>query len=316
MNVTRNSYFKRLQEWSDTDRRVMFVSADCAGLVFDEYRKTHPERFVHVGIAEQNMIAVACGLALAGKSPITYGHAPFSTIRALDQIRNGVAMMNLTISMVVNGVGFAQPYFGATHFNTEDFSIMSSIPGIQVITPSSPSMGIAAADYALETHGPLYVRFDPECDKELYGEKTIDFSKGFEILRYGKDAAVITSAGYTHRVLALVEEWMTRGMDVMVLDLYSVPFHISALLDTIGNRPVAVIDEQTAYGSLGARLLRDLNTYSRNNTVQLLDIDFGPSYPEQSTIGSSYFQQEFGLTDRSIAERMEALVHKMRNVWI
>ena len=81
MNVTRNTYFKRLQDLSEIDRRVMFVSADCAGLVFEEYRRTHPESFVNVGIAEQNMIAVSCGLALAGKRPVAYGHAPFATVR-------------------------------------------------------------------------------------------------------------------------------------------------------------------------------------------------------------------------------------------
>lgn len=312
MNATRNTYFKRLQDLSDTDRRVMFVSADCAGLVFEEYRKTHPESFVNVGIAEQNMIAVACGLALAGKRPVTYGHAPFSTLRALDQIRNCAAMMELPVTITVNGVGFAQPCFGATHFNTEDLSTMSLIPGMRVITPSSPSMGAAAADYVFAAQGPLYVRFDPDCDGELYAEHGIDFLKGFQVLRQGTDAVVITSAGYTHRVLALAEAWQASDMDVMVIDVYSLPFNTARLLDAVGNRPIVAVDEQTVQGSLGIRLLHELNANSLRNTLRLLGIDFGNSYPSMSPIASSYYQQQYGLTDDAITAAVLATANLPR----
>ncbi|MDE6456062.1 MAG: hypothetical protein K2L38_09205 [Dysosmobacter sp.] len=310
MNVTRNTYFKRLQELSEFDGRVMFVSADCAGLVFDEYRAAHPERFINVGIAEQNMISVACGLALAGKRPVTYGHAPFSTTRALDQIRNCAALMELPVSIAVNGIGFAQPYFGATHFNTEDFYTMTLLPGVRVITPSSPSMGASAADYALDTQGPLYVRFDPHCDKELYTGCAVDFSKGFEVLRQGRDAAVVTSASYTHRALALAEDWLAKGMDVMVVDVYSVPFDTELLLSSIGERPILTVEEQTEYGALGVRLLCDLNARGMRNTVRRLSVSFGDSYPDMSTLDSSYFQQAYGLTDNAITVALKLAVSK------
>ena len=313
MNVTRNTYFKRLQDLSEIDRRVMFVSADCAGLVFEEYRRTHPESFVNVGIAEQNMIAVSCGLALAGKRPVAYGHAPFATVRALDQIRNCAAMMGLPISIVVNGIGFAQPYFGATHYNTDDFSAMSLIPGVRIITPSSPSMGIAAADYALLTKHPLYIRFDPNCDKEIYTKHNIDFSKGFQILHQGETVAVVTSAGYTHRLLALAEEWRSNGVDATIIDVYSVPYDTARLLDAVGSQPIVVVDEQTTYGSLGARLLCDLNTYGLRNPVWVLGIDFGDSYPDMSTIDNSYFQQVYGLTDDAISAAVTEAANSVRN---
>jgi|InofroStandDraft_1065614.scaffolds.fasta_scaffold04735_16 transketolase len=306
MNVTRNTYFKRLQELSDTtDHRVMFVSADCAGLVFDEYRKAHPERFINVGIAEQNMIAVACGLALAGKRPVAYGHAPFAVTRALDQIRNCAAIMKLPVSIVVNGVGFAQPYFGATHFNTEDFCTVSLIPGLRVIMPSSPSMGFAAANQALVAENPLYVRFDPDCDAELYEGRIIDFSKGFEVLRQGGDIAVIASGSYTHRALTLAKD-----LDAMVIDVYSVPFDTELLLATIGERAVLTIEEQTIYGTLGLRLLWELNARGLRNTMRCLGISFDGAYPDMSTRDSSYFQKIYGLTDDSITAAMNALRSK------
>lgn len=308
MNITRNAYFKRLQDLSDTDNRVLFVSADCAGLVFDDYRKTHAANFINVGIAEQNMVAVACGLALAGKRPITYGHAPFSTTRALDQLRNCAALMRLPVSIVVNGVGFAQPYFGATHFNTEDLYTVSLIPGIQCVTPSSPSMGIAMADYALAMETPLYVRFDPYCDEEIYLNHLIDLKKGFEVLRHGKDVVVITNASYTHRALALAEDWYADGIDAMVIDVYGVPFDGFRLIETIGERPIVAVDEQTVGGSIGIHMLRELNTHGRHNIIRMIGIDFGCSYPDTSSRSNSYFSRFYGLTDDSITSTVTAAV--------
>ncbi len=308
MNVTRNTYFNHLQKLSDSDDRLVFVSADCAGLVFDRYRETHPKQFLSVGIAEQNMIAVACGLALSGKRPIVYGHAPFATIRALDQIRNCAALMRLSISIVVNGIGFAQPYFGATHFNTEDLGNMSLIPGIRIITPSSPLMGKAAADYTLLSQSPLYIRFDPHCDKEIYAGYPIDFAKGFEVLRSGKTVAVITCGSYTQRALALANDWKGSGIDAAVIDVYSLPFDVSCLLNLIDEMPIVVIDEQVESGSFGMKLLYELNRYGKHNLARLLGIDFNGSYPDMSSKNYSSFLEMYGFTDADITKTVLSVI--------
>ena len=302
MNVTRNTYFGRLQELSDSDDRIIFVSADCAGLVFDEYRETHPKQFLSVGIAEQNMIAVACGLALSGKRPIAYGHAPFVTIRALDQIRNCAALMRLPLSIVANGVGFAQPYFGATHFNTEDCNTMGSIPGIQIITPCSPQMGRETADYAMVSQTPIYTRFDPLCDAEVYSGHSIDFEKGFEPLRYGKDVVIVTCGSYTHRVLELSNSWRNSSIDATIIDIYSIPFDSDGLLERIGEMPIVVIDEQVICGSLGMMILYELNKYGKHNAIKIMGIDFNGSYPDISSNNYSSVRKMYRLTDDDITK--------------
>jgi transketolase len=303
MDLARNAYFKRLQQLSEADERIIFVGADCAGLIFEGYRKQHPNKFVNVGIAEQNMIAFSCGLALAGMLPFAYSHAPFGITRAFDQLRAGASMMKVPVCLIHSGIGAAMD--GASHFRTNDFALANLIPGMRTVTPSTPRIAEILADWSL-THNsmPLYVRFDPDCDVELYAGRDIDFTRGFEVAAQGGDEVVIiTSASYVHRVVAL-------GLNAKVIDVFALPYDVKALAAIVGKSHILVIDEQVAHGSLGARMLFDFNEIGKHNPITVKGISLD-GYVGESSSDSNYFKKRFGLTDAGIAAAVMSIKEKV-----
>ena len=306
MNEARYSYLSRICSLIAQGEDIVIVSCDYAAPVLDQFRIDYPERYVSVGIAEQNLIAVSCGLALAGKRAIAYGCAPFPVIRPFDQIKNAASMMNLPISIVLSGIGFMTPEWGATHYNAEDIALMRTIPNMRIITPTDKTMGAAAADYALVNTTPVYVRFDKFTETEIYNDREIDFHKGFEVLREGEDVAVITCGAFTSHSLKLAEEWQKERVSARVIDLYSIPFDASALLSAIGNTSVLTIEEHILAGGIGSMVLEIINEHGMTNAVRRIGIHFDGGYPQTS--GSrGYYLEKCGLSDREITKAAFAL---------
>jgi len=150
MNGARYAYLNRICELVEQGNPIIIVSEDYAAPMFDSFRVKYPKHFLSVGIAEQNGVAVACGLALAGKYPIVYGCAPFPLTRAFDQVKSAVAMMHLPMTILNSGIGFGVPEFGATHYNVDDISIVRGIPGLRIVTPSDNIMATRLADFSMK----------------------------------------------------------------------------------------------------------------------------------------------------------------------
>ena len=121
---SRDVYLTNIVRRIEDGENIYFVSADLAAPVLDDFRKSYPENYVPVGIAEQNLIAIASGIALAGEKVIAYTSNPFLVFRAYDQIRNSIALMDLPITLVGVGAGFSIAEYGATHFSLEDINLL------------------------------------------------------------------------------------------------------------------------------------------------------------------------------------------------
>lgn len=309
MNGARYAYLRRVCELVEQGRDIVIVSEDYAAPMFDDFRVKYPQRFLSVGIAEQNGVAVACGLALAGKYPIVYGCAPFPLTRAVDQVKSAVAGMHLPMTILNSGVGFGVPEFGATHYNADDVAIVRGIPGMRIITPSDNPMAEQVANFSVESNEPLYLRFDKNCEGNLYESKEIIFERGFHVVSTPQnDAALaIVSCGYVlHEVLELVSQMLDDGINAKVIDLYSLPFDETALLDEIRNLPILTVEEHIKQGGIGTAVLEAVSTYGRSNPVTRLGIDFGNSYPSVS--GSrEYFLQKYGLSAKDIVSTAKRL---------
>lgn len=309
MNGARYAYLRRVCELVDQGQDIIIVSEDYAAPMFDDFRVKYPKRFLSVGIAEQNGVAVACGLALAGKYPIVYGCAPFPLTRAVDQVKSAVAGMHLPMTILNSGIGFGVPEFGATHYNADDIAMVRGIPGIRIITPSDNLMAEQTADFSLESKEPLYLRFDKHCEGNLYANKEIIFQRGFYVVKAsGNDAALaVVSCGYMlHEILNSVFKMLDSRINIKVIDLFSLPFDENALLDEIGDIPILTAEEHIKQGGIGSAILEAVNTYKRNNKVTRLGIDFKCGYPSVS--GSrEYFMRQYGLSAENIASIMSEL---------
>jgi transketolase len=305
MNGARFAYLNRFCEIASQNRNFMVVSADYAAPMFDAFKRDFSEQYISVGIAEQNMIAVACGLALMNKRVIAYGLSPFPVTRAFDQIKSAVTNMGLPISIVVSGVGLSEQ--GITHSNIDDVALMRTLPNMRIITPTDNIMGAAVADYALVNTDPLYVRFDKNADGDLYAGRTIDFERGFEVLHNGKDAVLITCGYFTRKLLELAERLEPNGVKAKVIDLYALPFDTDTLISEIGGMPVVTIEEHIINGGIGSVMLELLNERGLPNKVKRMGIDFGGAYPRTSGT-REYYIEKYGLGDHDLMKQIIELL--------
>lgn len=308
MNKVRYKYLDTVCNLIRDGKEMVLVSSDYAAPVLDKFRKTHSERYVSVGIAEQNLIQVACGLAMSGQKAIAYGMAPFPCIRAFDQIRNAAALMNLPISIVSAGVGFAIPEFGATHYCTEDISIMRTIPNIKIINLTDEVMAEKTAKLSFTTKCPLYIRIDKYSDGIIYNNEDIDFERGFSIVKDGSDIVLVSSGYYTNRMIELSNKLINQGISAKVMDLYALPFDIDKFIAEIdGFNCILIIEEHVKEGGIGTIVLEKLNDENVVKTIKRLGIEYNGRYT--SEFGSrEYFIKKYHLDDDTIINTIKDML--------
>lgn len=310
MNGARYRYLDTIYKLIKQGEDIVFVSSDYAAPSLDKLKKDFPDRYVSVGIAEQNLIQIACGLAMAGRRVIAYGMAPFPCIRAYDQIKNAVAMMNLPVNIVSVGTGFAIPEFGATHYCAEDFSIMRTIPNMEIITISDEWMAEKCANYSLKNQGPLYVRFDKYCDGILYDERNnLDWESGFAIPISEGDFAVITNSYYVSRIQKLAallkEKW---NISITLIDMFRMPFDKEKVIKILNRmKGIITVEEHIYRGGLGSEILELLVENYVTIPIHRIAIDFDGEYP-QVYGNRKYILEQYSLSDDNILQQLAGFI--------
>jgi len=274
---TRDSFFEALFPIAKGDRNVVLVTADCGAPSLDQYRTHLSNQYITVGIAEQNMIAVAAGLALAGKKPFCYAIAPFASLRCYEQIKVDLCSMHLPVTVLGVGAGLSYDIMGPTHHTTEDISIMRALPGMQIYTPSDSIMGAALAELVYKTPGPKYVRFDREVFLSIYPEQT-DFSSGISHLREGRGVCLIASGIMVHSALRVADALKSDGVKAGVVDLYRpAPIDTDALIKILsGYEKVVTIEEHFLIGGIGEAIRVLLS--ERNISKHILNLGLPHKY--------------------------------------
>lgn len=310
MNTVRYKYLDTVCRLMEEGRDIVLVSSDYAAPALDHLRETGNKRYVSVGIAEQNLIQIACGLALSGQRAVAYGLAPFPCIRAVDQIRNAMAMMKLPVSIVSAGVGFAIPEFGATHYCAEDISIMRAIPGIKIINLTDETMAEKAAILSLTANRPLYIRIDKYSDGVMYDSEDIDFDRGFAAVEDGDDIAIISSGYYTNRMAKLRQGLLKSGISAKVIDLYALPFDVEKLISETANiQNILTVEEHVREGGIGSAVLEAFADKNVLKNFRRMGIDFGGEYTKE--FGSrEYFCKKYRLDDDAIADSVREMLGK------
>jgi transketolase len=219
IKAMRDVFLASLYEEMARDESIFFVTADFGSPVLDKIRADYPTRFINVGIAEQNLINVATGLALEGFKVFAYAIAPFITMRCYEQIRVNIAILSQIREMNINiigvGAGVSYAMSGPTHHCLEDLSIMRTLPNMEVFSPSDYVTAQAYVNRALNLKKPKYLRFDAQPLAALR-ESVEGFENGFEILHTGRSKKAILATGYmTHKALSIVKE-----LDITLVDIY------------------------------------------------------------------------------------------------
>lgn len=218
----RDAFIGTLSDRMTADNSIFFLAADLGAPALDRIRDEFPERFINVGIAEQNLINVASGLALEGFAVYTYAIAPFITMRAYEQVRVNLAVSSqirpVNVTMIGLGGGVSYVVSGPTHHCLEDLAIMRLLPNMSVFCPSDWVTAAALVDHTRATTGPKYIRFDGKALPALYADTAeVDLKKGFTRLTAGKDICLVSTGFMTHRALKAAQE----RPGVAVIDLFS-----------------------------------------------------------------------------------------------
>jgi len=243
----RDAFLERIYAAMKEDDGIFFVSADFGSPVLDKIRADFVDRYINVGIAEQNCVNISTGLALEGYAVFAYGIAGFVSMRCYEQVRNNLALSSqvrpVNVNIVGVGAGLSYDLSGPSHHCLEDLTLMRLLPNIEVLSPSDWQLAQRLADYCLKKGGPKYLRFDSKPTPRIYGDDDEpNLENGFCELMNG-DRACIVSTGYMTHV-ALRAAARLDGQ-VGVIDVFGLtPADERPLLESLkGYRSVVTVEE-------------------------------------------------------------------------
>ena len=254
MIATRAAYGEALARLGEVNPQLVVLDADLsASTRTAEFAKRHPERFIQMGIAEQDMIGTAAGLAASGKIAFASTFAVFASGRAFDQVRNAVCYSELNVKICATHAGLTVGEDGASHQSIEDVALMRAVPNMTVIVPSDAVQTAWAVNAAAMLDGPVYMRLGRAPVPVIYGEGQ-EFAIGrAQTLHEGDDVTIIACGIMTSRALAAAGALAEQGISARVLDVHTVkPLDTDAVLAAAAETgAIVTAEEHSIIGGLG-----------------------------------------------------------------
>lgn len=278
-NIFLDSVIKKVESGED----IVIVSCDLGAPIFDDFKIKYPKRFISVGIAEQNLITVAGGIALESKKVIAYGANPFVVTRAFDQIRNLISMMKIPLCIVGVGTGLSIAEYGATHYITEDLSLIRMCPNIDAYSVSDALMARWLGENFTDFERPCYIRFDKLTTEDCIIENDDNgYKSGFRLIKKDNqisDRLIISTGNIGYEVLKFIKEHEKINYDF--IDIYRFPYAEDELIEILQKYDeIVVIDESNIENSLYTLILRDLNKQGIFKKIKNYALDFSKGFPK------------------------------------
>lgn len=299
----RNEFVEELVALAEADERVMLLTGDLGFMVLEEFQRRFPDRFLNCGVAEQNMVGVATGLAEAGFVPFVYSIATFSTLRPYEFIRNGPALHDLPVRLVGVGGGFDYGHNGITHFALEDYAVMRAQPRIATVVPADAAQARAAVRNTAIHPGPMYFRVSKRGD-ELPGLGGRFELGRLETLREGSDAAILAIGSIAHEALAAAELLAEQGLQTAVALVSSFnPEPADEIAELLDGIPTALtVEAHYRNGGLGSLAAETIAEHGLG--CRLLRAGVG-SMPAGKTGSQHYLEDRHGLTAPHLVRQLE-----------
>lgn len=306
--ATRDAYGKALVELGQLHDDIVVLDADLSkSTKTADFAKIFPERFINAGIAEQNMVGMAAGLAAAGKVVFASSFAVFAAGRAFEQVRNSLAYANLNVKICATHSGITVGEDGGSHQSVEDIAIMRSIPNLSVIVPADGASTRLALRKLYEQPGPAYLRLGRSALPLIYEDDT-DFQIGRGIvLRDGRDATVIACGTMVSLALEAAQTLAEEGIQVSLVDMHTIKPLDQDLVVRKARETGAIltVEEHSIIGGLGGAVCEAVSE-KYPIPVRRMGIDdiFGQSgNPDE-------LMQHYGLTSDKIVQNIRLLLKK------
>ncbi|HEY98686.1 MAG TPA: transketolase family protein [Dehalococcoidia bacterium] len=303
----REAYGKTLVELGKTNPDIVVLDADlCASTMTKYFIQEFPERSFDVGIAEQNMIGIAAGLAASGKIPFASTFAVFAPGRCFDQIRMSIAQSELNVKLVVTHGGLSVGEDGTSHQAIEDLSLICSLPGFTVIVPADAVETAAAVKAAADLDGPCYIRLGRPKLPVVFDDN-YRFVPGKAVaMRDGSDAAVIAIGIMVAPALDAAEMLAAEGIKCRVLNMSTLkPVDEAAILKAAETGAVVTAEEHLEHGGLGSTVARIL---SQKKPVPVEFVAIRDTYASSGK--PAELLERFGLTAQDIAAAVRKVIKR------
>lgn len=313
---SRASFGQAIQHLaSQTKKDLMVLSADLgrsSGLV--RFKAEYPDKFVNVGIAEQNLIGVAAGLAKEGAVVFATSFSPFIGMRASEQIRMNLGYMNLNVKAVALGAGFSMGYLGNSHYGLEDCAVMRSIPNITIVSPADCGEIFKTILAAAEFDGPMYIRLTGEVNNPVVYENDYEFEIGKAVtLKETPNATVTIIAVGTmvYHSLEAAKILEAKGVSVTVVNMHTIKPLDKNVVDKAmqTSKLIVTVEEASVVGGLGSAVAEYKSSFAKAPPQMILGIpdEFGP-------VGEHlYLLQKYGLNGEGISENISKKLQTLEN---
>jgi transketolase len=306
--ANRMGFGRGLVEAGHKDVRVVALCADLtASVKMDDFAKSYPERFVEIGVAEQNLVTVAAGMSLAGKVPFIASYAAFSPGRNWEQIRTTVCLNETNVKIVGAHAGVSVGPDGATHQMLEDIALMRVLPNMTVIVPADAEEARKATLVAAATPGGFYIRLAREKSPVITTEKTPFHLDKAQVLRCGTDLTIVACGQLVFEALKAAEELYKQGIDVEVINAAVVkPLDIRTIVASAKKTgAVLTAEEAQAAGGLGGAVAEAL---ADHHPVPMTRIGMNDRFGESGE--PAQLLEYFGMTAPHIAKRAKELLKR------
>jgi len=305
----RKTFVDTLTKLARQDNKIMLVIGDTGFSVFEAFEREFGERFVNVGIAEQNFISFSAGLAAMGYKPFAYNVVSFMTMRSMEQIFLDVCYQENPVVMVGVGGGFAYGPAGPTHHSLSDIAMMCAIPNLQVICPCDPVEMEEAVICASQTKVPMYIRIGRSIDPVVHTRK-IDFKIGKAVeIRPGKDIAIFAAGTMVKDALSVCDLLEAEGISASLYSMHTIkPLDYDTISECADKYDALfTIEEHSVVGGLGAKaaayLKESVNSSVKFKAFAVRD-EFAPV-----TGSREYLLKLNGLDPQSITDSIKEVVN-------
>ncbi len=297
----RGIFNKTLLELAREDPRIWMVLADIGYGEIEPFAREFPERYYNVGVAEQNMTGVACGVAMEGNIAVTYSIANFPTLRCLEQIRNDVCYHNANVKIVIIGGGVSYGPLGVSHHSTEDIAILRALPNMTVLVPCDTREAEAATRAMIAHDGPVYYRCGYKNERDIH-PGPVDFRIGGSLCaRDGGDLAILFTGPIGYNAMLAADALRERGVAVRLVSMHSIKpidkaeiYHCARKIGRI-----LTVEEHNLSGGLGsavAEVLVDAGLPCRFRRVAFPDVNI-------SAVGSQdWLRARYGMSPEGIVK--------------
>lgn len=301
-------FSETMQDLAASDRNIIAVTSDSRGsgkLV--PFAQTYPNQVVEVGIAEQNLVGIAAGLASAGKKAFAVSPACFLTARALEQIKNDVAYSDNPVKLVGISAGVSYGILGSTHHSLHDYAVLRAINNMIIVAPADNFETEQAIRHAAALEKPVYIRFGKKAMPFLNeSDQSFEFGKG-RVVREGDDLAIIATGETVYpawQAAKVLEE--KYGLKTAVVSMHTIKPLDTDLLDKLSanNRPIITVEEHMVYGGLGEACSSYLFQKGARNPFYIMGI------PDEYTITGSQVEifNHYGISKEGIMAKAKKLL--------